>query len=163
MDPLSALSLAGTVIQFVNFGTKLLSTSVKLYKSSRGRLETHEELELTIVDLQSVVLKLRRTCYVILPEPGGPPIEDDQFQGNCFSETCDEAARIAEEILNKLKGLEVREGKHHAWESLKAAVRSAWSNDEILLLRQRLSLFKETLNSRLVLSIRYSTLPKTTI
>jgi hypothetical protein len=60
MDPLSALSLAGTIIQFADFGSKLLSESLQLYKSSRGTLDANEQLELVTADLQSVIAKLRR-------------------------------------------------------------------------------------------------------
>lgn len=36
MDPLSALSLAGTIVQFVDFSCKLISQTRKAYKSTTG-------------------------------------------------------------------------------------------------------------------------------
>jgi hypothetical protein len=59
MDPLSALSLAGTVVQFVDFGCKLLAEGRQIYQSSSGRLNTNEEIELITNDLQTLVKKLR--------------------------------------------------------------------------------------------------------
>jgi hypothetical protein len=48
MDPLTALSLAGTIIQFVDFGCKLLAEGKELYKSTTGILTVNEELELAV-------------------------------------------------------------------------------------------------------------------
>ncbi|KAK8068119.1 hypothetical protein PG996_007231 [Apiospora saccharicola] len=36
MDPLSALSLAGTIVQFVSFSGELLSTTTTIYESTTG-------------------------------------------------------------------------------------------------------------------------------
>jgi hypothetical protein len=161
MDPLSALSLAGTIIQFADFGSKLLSESLQLYKSSRGTLDANEQLELVTADLQSVIAKLRTTSNIAIEEglsestPGnGQNDGNDQNEEDPFEKICEEAMQIAEELLNRLKALKVKEGKHRAWESLKAAVRCAWSKDEITTVRHRLSIFKETLQLRLMLSIK---------
>jgi hypothetical protein len=78
---------------------------------------------------------------------------DNQLQNN-LHKLCDESILLSEELLNKLNGLRVRDGKHRGWESLKAAVRSAWSKDEVLSLRARLSTLKESLESRSLLSIQ---------
>jgi hypothetical protein len=143
MDPLTALSVAGTIIQFVDFGNKLLKNSVQLYKSSRGSLKANEELELITGDLKCVISKLREAFS---SSPAGPVIGQNSFQGN-FVEICDEAAKIAAELLERLNGLKVKDGKYRTWESLKAAVKAAWSKEEIQGLERRLSLLKESLRS----------------
>lgn len=45
MDPVSALSIAAVVVQFVDFGAKTLSKSHELYRSSRGALNENIETE----------------------------------------------------------------------------------------------------------------------
>lgn len=45
MDPLSALSVAAAVVQFVDYGTRLVSKTRELYKSTQGALTTNIELE----------------------------------------------------------------------------------------------------------------------
>jgi hypothetical protein len=45
MDPLTALSVAGNIIQFVDFSYKLISSSYKLYESASGALVENLELE----------------------------------------------------------------------------------------------------------------------
>lgn len=141
-------------MQFVDFGSKLLKSSVQLYKSSRGSLDAHEELELVIGDLQSVVVKLRR-CHSTVPEETTHPItEEAQSDGDGFHEICDQTANVAEELLEGLKRLRVKTGGNHLINSLKAAVKAVWSKDEIRELVERLSVLKESLQSRSLLSIQ---------
>ena len=63
--PLSALSIAGNVIQFVGFGSRLFGRVGGLYRSSTVSLAVHDELELATSDLRVVVVKLRQ----FVPEP----------------------------------------------------------------------------------------------
>ncbi|CZR63095.1 uncharacterized protein PAC_12992 [Phialocephala subalpina] len=156
MDPLSALSVAGTIIQFVDFGTKLLTSSVQLYKSSRGSLKAHEELELIVADLQSVIVKLRGTDTLVAGhtvEEASSLVREDDDQQQSFMKICDEATRIADELLMRLNALRVKDGKNRVWQCLKTAVREAWTKSEIDSLMERLLLLKRSLDSGSVLSL----------
>ena len=55
MDPLAALSLAGNIIQFVDFGGRLLGGAGEIYRSADGSLKVHDELELVATDLREQV------------------------------------------------------------------------------------------------------------
>jgi hypothetical protein len=154
MDPLTALSVAGTIVQFVDFGNKLLTSSVELYKSSQGLLQAHEELELVTGDLISVVAKLRDIFPAsVVTHAGNHGLRE-------FHTICEEAIKIAGELLVKLNNLKIKDGKHRAWESLKAAVKAAWSKDEIKSLTGRLSTLKESLQTRAMLSLGYDTIAR---
>ena len=61
MDPLTALSLAGTIVQFFDFGRTLITDARDLYTSSSGTLTANEELELVTANLQALVLKLQKS------------------------------------------------------------------------------------------------------
>src|SRR4051794_32273960 len=52
MEPLSAIGLAGNIIQFVDFGAKVVSIAAEIHKSSTGSLREHEELDLVVKDLE---------------------------------------------------------------------------------------------------------------
>lgn len=54
-DSLSAISLAGNIIQFVDFGVKLLPGAVRISRSPSGALPINEEIELITSDLQALV------------------------------------------------------------------------------------------------------------
>jgi hypothetical protein len=55
--------------------------------------------------------------------------------------------------LNKLK---VKDGKQRIWRSLKEAVETAWSKNEVADMKRRLLSFREALETRVLFSIRYA-------
>lgn len=152
MDPLTALSVAGTIVQFADFGCKLLSGYRELYKFTSGTLAANEEIELVTVDLQAVVLKLRRS--VCPKDPSNSLIKDEQWDRNPFKKICDDAVTAAEEIIERLHKLKVKRVKDRKWESFWQAVKSAWSQEEIAALMKRLANLKEALETRVLFSIR---------
>lgn len=44
MDPLSSLGVAGNVIQFIDFGIKLVSRFKQIYRSADGALQENNDL-----------------------------------------------------------------------------------------------------------------------
>jgi hypothetical protein len=59
IDPMSALSIAAGVVQFVDFGKNLLSASYEIYRSPSG--ETSEEVELSTIakDLTALITQIK--------------------------------------------------------------------------------------------------------
>jgi hypothetical protein len=55
MDPLSALSVAAAVVQFVGFGTRVLSNARHIYESSSGQTSTNLELSTVANDLSRLI------------------------------------------------------------------------------------------------------------
>jgi hypothetical protein len=52
VDPISALSLAATIIQVVVFGSKIVSKGYHLNKSATGAFDENEALELVAANLR---------------------------------------------------------------------------------------------------------------
>ena len=152
MDPLTAVSLAGTIVQFVDFGSKLLTNAQELYRSTAGTLTTNQELELVTADLHSLVVKLRQSFHVTGDTL--PLTRKEQEEQETFQKICNEATKVAAELLERLDRLKVKGSRHRKWESFRQAVRSAWSKDEVTALVHRLRCFKETLETRTLFSIR---------
>jgi hypothetical protein len=69
MDPLTALSTAGTIIQFVDFGIKVLVTGNSLYHSTTGAIPENVELEWVTRDLMSLTSKLSQAGNLSEPFP----------------------------------------------------------------------------------------------
>ena len=137
MDPLTALSVAGTVVQFVDFGMKLISTTAELYRSAEGALAVNKELEMAITDLSSVGKKLSHQGSL------GPDIE----------EICTKTAALASELLQKLEGLKVQ-GRNRVWTSFRQAVKTAWSREEIESLQRRMEMLRRMLDTNVLVSLR---------
>lgn len=59
MDPLSALSVASSVVQFVDFGRQLLSASYEIYRSSSGISSKNVDLRTISKDLTDLVAQIK--------------------------------------------------------------------------------------------------------
>ena len=149
MDPLSALSVAGNIIQFIDFGCRLLSKARELYKSPVGSLAVHDEIILVTTDLKELVKKLRQSFHSNLANEEG----EDHWKP--LRNICEEASSVAEELLKRLGTLRLNfDGSHRGWDSVQLAVRSLWSEKEVVGLSKRLATLKEALETRVLLSIR---------
>lgn len=143
------ISLVGNIVQFVDFGSKLLSDAVELYRSPVGKLAGHHQLELVTTDLHALISKLRQSFN---PE-NDRSSEENEAQRKCFEAICDEAAKVAEELATRLDKLKVKDGKLRKWHSLQHAVEAAWSRNELLDLKKQLSGLKDALQTRVLFSI----------
>ncbi|KAH6683967.1 hypothetical protein B0J14DRAFT_458323, partial [Halenospora varia] len=131
MDPLTALGLAGNVVQFVDFGSKLLSSSVQLYKSTTGTLKVNDELELVAAEIKALTSKL----------------SSEEDLGANFQKICNETVDIANNILMRLDKLKIG-GKNRVWKSLWQAINVAWTAEELANLVDRLERLKRTVEKR---------------
>lgn len=152
MEALAALSLAGNIIQFVQFGHTLLSESRGLYKSATGALSINEEIELATTDLSELIVRLKGSFFV--SQTFGPAALAAAVQQASFEEICDGAGSVAEELVARLRTLKVKEGKSRKWASFQQALRSAWTKEEIGVLQKRLSGFKDSIETHVLLSTR---------
>ena len=150
MDPLTALSLAGTIVQFVDFGRKLLSTTQELYHSTVGSLDVNQTLELVTADLHSLIAKFKHSFR----NDVGALTEVEQAEEETFHAICDEATKIARELIRRLEKLRVKNTKHRKWESILSAVKSAWSKEDVDSFNQLLASLQKSLEGRVLLSLR---------
>ena len=60
MDVLTALSIVSIVIQFIDFGSILLSNSRKIHKCARGILTENMDVEIIAHDLINLAQSLKR-------------------------------------------------------------------------------------------------------
>jgi hypothetical protein len=152
MEALAALSLAGNIIQFVEFGNTLLSEARGLYKSVTGALSVNEEIELATTDLSELIVRLKGSFFV--SQTFGPASLTTAEQQTSFEEICDGAVSVAEELVGRLRNLKVKECKNRKWKSFRQALKSAWTKEEISHLQKRLSGFKDSIEAHILFSIR---------
>jgi hypothetical protein len=152
MDPLSALSLSGTIVQFVDFSGKLLKDGRELYRSSTGSLAVNDELELIVADTQALIAKLQGSIFESRTSAELNFQNVEEFASS-FAKICDEATKIAIELATRLHNLKVREGSR-VWSSVYRAVKAAWSAEELASLAKRLSSLREAMETRILVSLR---------
>lgn len=145
LDPFSALGLASNVVQFVDFGRKLVSGAVELYQATDGTSTANAELELIIQDLGEISAGL---------EPGSlhqaSGFTKDELKLQELAVSC---KQLANEFLSLLESLKVQ-GPHKRWKSALQASRSAWKEKQIRSYMRRLDEFRSQLTVRLVAILR---------
>lgn len=102
LDPLTAISLASSVVQFTDFGIKLVTGSINIYYSADGVDAERSGLELRIVHVRKLADK------VIFPlehnNDDGPASEDEKE----LKELAKSCKVVASDLLSVLDGLKVK-------------------------------------------------------
>jgi hypothetical protein len=102
LDRLAALSLVGTVLQFVDFGSKIISNGHHIYRSADGALSETIELEIITTDLAELNTRLRQSLR--LAGMIGCLNKTEQT----LEDLCNGCRSVSKELLMRLNGLKVR-------------------------------------------------------
>jgi N-terminal domain on NACHT_NTPase and P-loop NTPases len=148
MDPLTCLSLASAIVQFVDFGTKLISESREIYQSTRGLTKENNELENITADLSQLTSNLYP--YTLAKKVDKTP-SPEELALHDIAKTCKE---VADELLAVLEDLKVK-GEHEKWESFKQAFRTVVRREKIEGLKSRLEGVQRQLQLRLIALLKY--------
>jgi hypothetical protein len=152
MDPLSALSGAANIVQFVAYGFDIVSKGNQLYKSADGALAENIELETASLWLQwpseTVQGTLKQAHQGI---PKGLSAQSDQ----ALEKVCEECIAVSKELVEKLEKLKIP-GRHplKKWKSFRQALKSVWSKEKIEEVAQRLANLRMELDTHVVISLR---------
>ncbi|KAF2258488.1 hypothetical protein CC78DRAFT_526195 [Lojkania enalia] len=145
MEPLSALSIATSIVQFLDFTGKLISGSTKLYKSSNGTLAEHGDLSEAIQYL-----------LVLSKDLDQPLRSKDPEQVAVYEQAIIGLARdtnhAAKELISTLEELKLK--KNSRWESCLQALKTLWSQERINDLRSRVDGFRSQLSLNLIAAMR---------
>jgi hypothetical protein len=162
MDPLTALSLAGTIVQFVDYASKIIRGTKHIYKSTSGALSANKDLEERTRALSDLATKLK--------QPVQPPLYDASAKAASnlspdsaypiLQDLCKKCGEEADQLLARLEGLKVN-GKHRVWKSFQLAVKAAWAQREVDEISKRLSEYQKLLEMHVVSTIRYASFLET--
>jgi hypothetical protein len=153
LDPLTALSLAGNIVQFVDFSIQIVSRTKRLYGSSREALDVYQELDLVTADL-------KKSCDLI---PNALPSSTSENEsgggGDALQHLCATCHKVADELLARLDRLKVSKdsgakGGRILFQSFHSAMMSVWSKVEIEDLVSRLSSLRNQIQTHVLLDLR---------
>ena len=140
LDPFSAISLTANIVQFVEFGIKLLSESQEIYSSTKGSSLEHVDLENIYDKLQSLSDRLYHDQSTMKRRPG----EEQQLRelaGGCKV--------VVTELISTVQDLRVKGDNNRRWRSFCQALKTIRRKGEINSLRQRLDRFSVQLTLHL--------------
>ncbi|KAL2848761.1 hypothetical protein BJX68DRAFT_267612 [Aspergillus pseudodeflectus] len=149
MEALAALSLAGTIIQVVDFGWKIFTTTHELYKST-GNVTIFQQCELVTADLHRITQRLED--YKLQSSSKSPAsatlIDDDSLQT-----LLNESSDVTSKLLARFEKLRVH-GKKTKYKSFCQAVKSAFSESDIRGTMRQLSEMRSAIQMHLVVDLR---------
>ena len=143
LDPLTAISLASAVVQFVDFSVKLVSAGHELY--DKGSLSRNDEIEQISRDLSNLADDLGASRPPSANQPSQDEIALQKLAGSC--------KELADQMITVLETLKVQKSGH-GLESVRKAVRSMRKKGKILDIEKRLEKVRDELNLRLTAILR---------
>ena len=142
MDPLSALGLAGNVVQFVQFASSLLNETRKIYHSVDGSPEDSERLEFIYGSLSDYCSKLENRSQLATNghsiDTPGLPKDAPSLPGlaaRC-AEDCKELMRVVGRMKTKS-----RSGPK-IWTSFRIALAEILNASEVERLQERIESYE---------------------
>jgi hypothetical protein len=140
-EALAALSLAANIINFVDFGIRLFSSSRELYQSAEGALKENIELAESASNIRLVVQRITNS-RIGVDEPALREVA-----GTCL--------RLADELLATLHGLKIDNQKHRQAETLRKSLKGIRSRHKVKDLYDRLCKVREQICFHLSDLLRY--------
>jgi hypothetical protein len=150
MDGLSALSVAASVAQFIEFGSSLVSKSQEIYKSGNGALAQNIESAAAAERLSELTTGLKAS--ICLEKAAG---DHASTQQQSLEAICNGCIEVSGELLMRLDKLKVEEGsKNRRWKSFRQALKSVWCKSSIDAIAKRLESFRKELDGHILVSLR---------
>ncbi|KAK4900950.1 hypothetical protein LTR27_002133 [Elasticomyces elasticus] len=147
LDPLSALSLAAAVVQFIDFTGTLISNAHEMYIASTGSSKANLDIEQLVLTLQGLTEGLAPGSANTLA--GLPPNEQKL---HAIAATC---RKLSEEVLVFLQKLKVpSQGRFQALLAVRQAFRATFKADEMAAIMKTLDRTQFDLNTALLLVVR---------
>ncbi|KAL1641927.1 hypothetical protein SLS58_005763 [Diplodia intermedia] len=147
MDPVSAFSLAAGVIQVVDYGTRLLSTTYEIYQSESGKTARDVELSTLSQGLSDVSEQLKNRLCDAKKAPAASE--------NALLDLCRRCVEASAELQSAVNALEARGTTRVgiAASSFVSALRSIWTESEVDRLRGRLTEIRSQMTIATLVSV----------
>ena len=136
MDPLSAIGLAGNILQFVDFASTLLGQGVEIYRSAVGATAVHTDLRASIERLDALSKPFRRLVVI--------PRDEDEAQIVKTAVACNTIGRDLANALDKLAAT-----PHSRSSGVWKALQSVWEQPKVEETVKKLNMCKNDLQSLL--------------
>lgn len=133
MDPLSALTVASSVVTFVEFGGKLVSRFCEIRDSLKGQPLMVVDVEESVTELSSVAAEARQKVKGL--ESRYPRLSESltHLNNECV-EAENELSALLEKLTTKLRGSGLRALNANA----RVAVRALWSEKRVVEWQEKL-------------------------
>jgi energy-coupling factor transporter ATP-binding protein EcfA2 len=155
MDPMSALSVAAAVIQFVDFGGHLLSDTYEIYISPSGQKDNLVQLSALASDLLQLSDQVDRKSRALTQN------EQHAKSENQLLKLCSECKTTSKDLQNALDLLKTRGTKTFCFDknglggSFRVALQGIWSHKKIEKMVEDLANIRRRMMMALLVSVWY--------
>jgi hypothetical protein len=145
MDPLSCLAIAGTVVQFLDVGCKIVAETKNLYQD--GESTIRKRAAQATNDPKDFTARFDEALCADDKDRGLTDEEQD------LRTLCVKCKNLTQSLSTRLDNLNVKE-KHRVWSSLGIALSNVWSKKDILKTQEELAELRSQIDTRLASLIR---------
>jgi hypothetical protein len=146
MDPVTAFSLAGTVLQFIDSASRFVGLAWRLYRSGQDSAADVAELDVITKNLSNVLDGIPSSCSQQAPEGSG-------YQKDGLLKLAGDCKKVASQLIDVLQSVKLSKNPRKR-DAVKTAFKLIWKEDEIKALHSRLDVFRSQFNLHLLISIR---------
>jgi hypothetical protein len=143
MDPISALSVAAAVVQFIDFGGTIIASTYAIYKSSSKKSEGTN-------DIASITARLVELNCELEQSATFSPTSQVERDIAMLCQHCNKAAITLLDALHQLNGA----SNPNLWNSFKIALRTVWTQGEIDALQTRLESYRQQICMHILVGLR---------
>lgn len=140
MDPISAIGVAGNVIQFLDLGVKAVSKAREIHDSSNGALVEHTEIGVLTEDIATVAAKLAASA--------GAATGNDSLDS-----ICEQCAIVAKELSDALKEMKA-DGKKSRIKSARKALKAMWGKKRVEDMKWRLEGYRDEIQFHVLVDLK---------
>ncbi|KAK3678944.1 hypothetical protein LTR78_001397 [Recurvomyces mirabilis] len=141
-DLLTALSIAAAVVQFVDYGSDIVGTTYRIYKSADGALDENVDTERIIIRLRDISQELTIASSL---DNYGFIAGEKQLQA-----TAGDCQKVAKELLDMLQELAQTRSRFKTWDAMRKALKAVRQKDYVEKLQIRLECIKSQMASHLL-------------
>lgn len=149
LDPLSALGVAASVVQFIEFGAKLISKNRELSRSSTGALVEHGEMIAASNRLKELDDGLLKSLAVLAAK--NKKLTESEAALRDISQECRD---MAAEFSQTMSMYSVEPGQN-TYKSFRTAFKAVWNKEGIEAMKQRLNDQRQQLSLNILIVMRY--------
>jgi hypothetical protein len=147
MEAFAAVSLASSVVQFVDFALNVVSKGRHIYHAGDGTISDNHDLEIVANDLLLLQTRLDEATS------SSGSAASNKAEDHGMKDLLAVAQNSAKDLLLRLNMAKVQ-GRFRRWKSLRQALKSVWSKKEVDSMFQRLELLKQQLQLRIIVTLR---------
>ena len=148
MNPVSALGVASSVVQLVDFTHSLVRGTYEIYKSASGHSAASVDLQSITIGLKTLNDDLRLSLD---RAASGKELSKSDAELQTLCKNCNVAT---DELISALEKLKTQKN-HSFWDSFGRALLTVWSKKEVEALQKQLDAFRQQISLHIIASVRY--------